>query len=327
MKRTRRAVCATVFALEERALQATLAPGLPPVPQTDTVSFMALGTSQSNEATQQVSQQSGAATVILGRSSSVGALQVQVTTDPTSPYVGVNVGAVNQTVTFANGQDGAALTVPIIAGAPNPGEVDVNLTITPVNPTPGLSVGWPLELRVLASDASVPPTIVAANGTPQAIELIFSQPMDPVQASNVKNYAVYTDVVRNHGIYNPLALLAPLASTTVTPTLVPLKSAQYNAATNTVTLIPRRHVSYSPPPIVTEGNPAHAAGRANAAAGAAHGLVDLRGDPINPNTTPGKFRLVVGEGYNVIRPQQSSAESGLLKMGLHASTHHFQLGI
>ena len=63
----------------------------------------------------------------LSRSDTVGSLQVEVTTDPSSPYVGVNVGAVDQTVTFADGQSQATLTVPILAGAPNPGEVDVYL--------------------------------------------------------------------------------------------------------------------------------------------------------------------------------------------------------
>ena len=38
------------------------------------------------------------------------------------------MAAVDQTVTFANGQSQVAVTVPILAGAPNPGEVDVNLT-------------------------------------------------------------------------------------------------------------------------------------------------------------------------------------------------------
>ena len=84
--------------------------------------------------TQVVGQQDGAATVVLTRNQNIGRLKVQVTTDPSSPAVGVNVGAVDQTVTFANGQMSAAVTVPILAGAPNPGEVDVNLTISSVDP-------------------------------------------------------------------------------------------------------------------------------------------------------------------------------------------------
>ena len=52
-------------------------------------------------------------------------LQVEVKTDP-SPAVGVNVGAVDQTVTFARGQSQAAVRVPILAGASEPREVDVS---------------------------------------------------------------------------------------------------------------------------------------------------------------------------------------------------------
>ena len=88
---------------------------------------------------QVVGQQDGEATVWLTRSDNRGRVQVQVKTDPSSPAVGVNVGAVDQTVTFANGQSGAAVTIPILSGAPNPGEVDVNLTITPIDRSPNVT--------------------------------------------------------------------------------------------------------------------------------------------------------------------------------------------
>ena len=116
-------------------------------------------------------------------------MQVQVTTDPSSPAVGVNVGAVDQTVTFAAHQDSAAVTVPILAGEANPGEVDVTLTATPINPPIAIGSGS-LVLRVLASDASVPPKIIAEQGTPDSIVLAFNKPMDPAAASNVHNYTV-----------------------------------------------------------------------------------------------------------------------------------------
>ena len=126
-----------------------------------------------------------------------GPLQVQVATDPSSPAVGVNLPAVNQTVTFAGGrsftedQTLASVTIPTNAGAPNPGEVDVNLTITPIDPPTGVTVqGGPLELRILAPDATTPPRIIGVAGTPDGIQLMFSKPMNPVQASNVHNYAV-----------------------------------------------------------------------------------------------------------------------------------------
>jgi hypothetical protein len=291
MKRSLRAFSATVFKLEERALLATLTP--PPAPPTSTtydVGFSAV--------TQEVSQQSSVATVILSRGIATGGgslpfLQVQVTTDSSSPYVGVNVGAVNQTVTFAPNQIDAMLTVPIVAGAPNPGEVDVNLTVTPVDPSPDLNVSAPVDmLRILASDASIPPTIVATVGTPDGIEVIFNKPMDPAQASKVKNYAVSSESF-NFGSSNfILNLTGHLVTTSVR-----LKSAEYNAATNTVTLIPRRRLTYGANVTLTQGRPAHAAGGPSAGTGAARGLVDLEGQPINQTTTPGKFSVSVYKGY------------------------------
>ena len=80
---------------------------------------------------QVVTQQAGEATVTLSRTDTAGSLQVEVTT---TRYPGVNVGAVDQTVTFAPGQSLATVTVPIIAGAPNPGVVDAALVINPSTP-------------------------------------------------------------------------------------------------------------------------------------------------------------------------------------------------
>ena len=64
--------------------------------------------------------------------------------------------------------------------------------------------------------------IVAENGTPYGIELTFSKPMDPVAASNVKNYAVHVDVVHKPTArIIPSRCSSPLASSTFIPQLVP----------------------------------------------------------------------------------------------------------
>ncbi len=196
-----------------------------------------------------VGQQDGVATVVLTRSDNSGRLQVQVTTDPSSPAVGVNVGAVDQTVTFANGQIDAALTVPILSGAPNPGEVDVNLTISSVDGSPQIMTAGPLELRIMASDATVPPQIVSTQGKPHGIVLTFNKPMNPVEASNVNNYAVrWTTTHFKFDNLGPVALFVPGAwsdGATSSSGSVRLKSAQYDPATNSVTLIPKRKLTYS----------------------------------------------------------------------------------
>lgn len=304
MKRLSRAFCPAVSELEGRALQATLAP--PPADPPPTHVGFGVSPWMPQVLTQVVSQQSTAATVILSRSTSpeeFPLLHVQVTTDPTSPYVGVNVGAVDQTVTFAPGQLFAALTVPIIPGAPNPGEVDVHLTMTPIDPPPDLDIPVPgLTLKVLGPDRSVSPTIVATNGTPQGIELVFNTSMDPARASNVKNYVVMSSWLEPDTSSLPSFGIGSMGKRVSRS--VPLKSAVYDAATNTVTLIPRRRLNYPGPYgqgfhflTVTQGRRAHAARGPNAGMGATRGLVDLAGLPIHQSSTPprplGEFRVSV----------------------------------
>lgn len=304
MKRPSRAFCATVSELEGRVLlQATPAPAVPT--SNDIVGF-GVDLLSPHAFTQVVSQQNSSATVILSRTKSwtrpedLSRLQVQVTTDPRSPYVGVNVGAVDQTVTFAPGQLFAALTVPIIPGAPNPGEVDVNLTMTPIAPPPGLNISVPvLTLKILGPGTSIAPTIVATNGTPQGIELVFNTGMDPAQASNVKNYTVISSGLEpDHDLFPAMGSMGKRVSRPV-----PLKSAVYNAATNTVTLIPRRSLNYGGPYgqpfrnlFVTQGRRSRAA----------RGLVDLTGHPIQQSSRPprrlGDFRVSVVGALRPVYP-------------------------
>jgi hypothetical protein len=252
--------------------------------------------------TQVVGQEDRAATVVLTRAPSRGRLQVQVTTDPSSPAVGVNVGAVDQTVTFANGQTEAAVTVPILSGAPNPGEVDVDLTISSVPGSPQIISTGPLELRILASDATIPPQIVSTQGKPDGIVLTFSKPMNPVEASNVNNYAVrWTTTHFKFDDLGPFAIFwGPAWSdgTTSSSGSVRLKSAQYDPATNSVTLIPKRKLTYSGETgiTVTQGHPARTVGQPGQQSNLGQGLTDLEGNPIGGELTPGKFSAAVIKG-------------------------------
>jgi hypothetical protein len=254
--------------------------------------------------TQVVGQQDGVATVILTRNDNRGRLRVQVTTDPSSPAVGVNVGAVDQTVTFANGQIYAGVTVPILSGAPNPGEVDVNLAISSVDGSPQITTTGPLELRILASDATVPPQIVSTKGEPHGIVLTFSKQMNPIEASNVNNYAVNWNTT--HSKYDDIgafALIMPggwSGNTTSSSGSVRLKSARYDPATNSVTLIPQRPLNYSGATgiTVTQGHPAKTLGRPGQQTNPGQGLTDLEGNPINSQFTHGKFSVMVFKGFN-----------------------------
>ena len=243
--------------------------------------------------TQFVTQQAGTATVTLSRSDTTGSLRVEVTTDPSSPYVGVNAGAVDQTVTFADGQSLATLTVPIIAGAPNPGEVDVYLNMKALNPPAPPPGNYspnpaPLDLKIVASDPTLPPKVVSELGTNQGIVLRFNKPMDPVGASNVNNYSVIW--VNPWTTYTGF-LKFPESTLIVKP--VQFESAQYDPATQTVTLIPKHPILYVSS-TWSQVKRARRSVRTAHSSNVAPGLTDLQGNPINADTTPGKveYRLV-----------------------------------
>ncbi len=268
---------------------------------------------------QQVVQQGGEATVWLQRTTFAGPLQVQVATDPSSPAVGVNLPAVNQTVTIAGGQNVASVTIPTNAGAPNPGEVDVNLTITPIYPPANIAVqGGPLELRILAPNATTPPMIIGAAENPDGIVLMFSKPMNPVQASNVHNYTVretWTTSSVNDGFLASafwfLSPDAPLGGTTTSHSTksVPLRSAKYDPADSTVTLIPKRGLSalasespIAPKFVVTPGTPAKTSAPLRDGSSPAQGLTDLDGNAINQGGKPGEFRITVSGQGSLLPP-------------------------
>ena len=203
------------------------------------------------------------------------------------------MGAVDQTVTFANGQSQAAVTVPILSGAPNPGEVDVNLTMTSIDGSPKVITSGPLELRILASDATIPPQIVSVQGKPHGIVLTFSKPMNPVEASNVNNYAVsWTSTHDKFDDLGPFALIFARRRGTLVPSSsgsVRLKSARYDPATNSVTLIPKRNLTYSVRTgiTVTQGHPTKNSGRPGHQSNLGQGLTDLEGNPINDEDSRG----------------------------------------
>jgi len=227
----------------------------------------------------------------------------------------VNVGAVDQTVTFRNYQRLAGVTVPLLAGAPNPSEVDVNLTITPT--TPKVTTSGPLELRILASDATIPPTIVSVQGKRQGIVLTFNKPMNPVAASNVNNYAV--SWISTHSKYadlgSSLAYLIPgqgwPPGISVSSGSAHLQSARYDPATNSVTLTTKQEIHYSTRTTlslsvgqsdVSGGQSATTTVRPVQKSNPGPGLTDLEGNPIvsAPGATPGYFSYTVSQGFQPV---------------------------
>ena len=228
---------------------------------------------------QVVPQNAGEATVTLSRATTVGSLSVKVSTSPSDPAVGVNIGAVDQVITFADGQSQASLRVPILAGAPNPGFVDSSLSVTPVDPAvvnTALSQG--MYLRIVASDAALPAKVVSILATQTEIVLTFNKPMDPSSASNVNNYGAV--------LYDPY--LSPRKST------VPFQSASYDPTTHSVTLLPKhKALDIGFQTSVTVANKLPTSARASRRSKANPGLTDAQGTPINTGLTPGKIELQI----------------------------------
>jgi hypothetical protein len=150
-------------------------------------------------------------------------------------------------------------------------------------------------------------------GTPDGIELMFSKPMNPVQASNVHNYTVRetwtsfsgTEDFLDSTIGGILSPDSPIGEVTNSnSTSVPLRSANYDPADFTVTLIPKRRLSalgsesaIAPSFVVTPATPAKTSARLRQGSSPAQGLTDLDGNAINQSGKPGKFRIQVMPGY------------------------------
>lgn len=280
MRHPTRAFKAEICELEGRLLMASAPPPSP-------VRFVAsteLGTVLPSSI-QIVTQQAGSATVTLSRTDTAGPLQLEVTTSQLS---GMNVGAVDQTVTFAPGQSLATVSVPIIAGAPNPGVVDASVVVKAVNATdspPGNVLLLPLDLRIVASDPTLPPQVVSSFTTKQGIVLSFNKPMDPVGASNVKNYSMSLVYPKQTGGFFGINTKTKFVETSVR-----FKSAQYDPATQTVTLITQHplHDAFGYTLNWSQEKRARSSVRTAHASNVAPGLTDLQGNPINADTTPGK---------------------------------------
>jgi hypothetical protein len=132
----------------------------------------------------------------------------------------------------------------------------------------------------------------------------FSKPMEPAGASNVNNYGLLATSTRFHSsnrlianaaFYSALGIvqLGPSAPTTTIQS-VRFKSANYDPATHSVTLVPMRKLSYKGGVsfIVNQGTAAKSSPSKHSKPGPL--LTDLEGRQIDtPGMTPGRFSVFV----------------------------------
>jgi hypothetical protein len=104
---------------------------------------------------------------------------------------------------------------------------------------------------------------------------------------------------------------------------VPLRAAVYDPATNSVTLIPNRRLTYKSQITVTQASGSKKSSRPGNPSDAPLGLTDVEGNPINGGSTPGKFSVSVSTGNpqpaTTGNPRPVSAAASVL---LHPSRSH-----
>ncbi len=199
-----------------------------------------------------ISQQADQLTVTLvrssggGHSSSLGPLTVNFSAmegslgtggvDVTSDVVPPQFTPVNQPVTFPRGVTSETVVVPIHSGAPNPGTVPMNLSVTSSSSSSHQVRRSDLTVYLASSPEAVPPSIIGVQRVAGGIAVTFSKPMDPTTVQNIHNYAVKFSPTQKFS-------LADLTGVGLIETLnnakqsIALRRATYNASTNTVTLV------------------------------------------------------------------------------------------
>lgn len=269
-----------------------------------------------------VSQSQPSAEVTLTRTIDSGPVVVKFWTDTVSG-AGINYRPVETVVTFADGERSKSVEVPLIAGASNPGQIEVGLHLQPE--TPGWSTtytradlsarpvgrrraaGAPAVLQIVARPEVEPPQIVSTDLDRSGLRIRFSEPMDPARASDRRNYVLMEESTEKDGWMGYVS--SPLGDHSRTELRrVPIREAVYDPSTYTVTLQPGRPLSNSARYALSSARLSTARLRAGAAP--ARALTDTAGNAlVGPSPTrpgqvplPGSFRFRVPRGPMSLPP-------------------------
>jgi hypothetical protein len=215
----------------------------------------------------------------------------QTASSATPQIAGQQFTPVHQSVTFPAGVATETVAVPVNAGAPNPGLVPVQLSVTSAS----RAVRGSAETIYLAASLdAVPPSIVAVQRVRGGIGVTFSKPMDPKSVTNIHNYAIKFTPTQKFALtqLTGVGLIQTLSSTAAS---IRLRRASYDSATDTVTLVPNEQLgsegSYkisNPPSLLAKGH------RPNKA----HPLTDLHGNPLDQGGShAGAFSITISKGH------------------------------
>jgi uncharacterized repeat protein (TIGR01451 family) len=180
----------------------------------------------------QVSEGGGFATItVLRTNGTLGAATVTFTTSDGTGRAGIDYVPAVGVLQFADGQQSATFTVPVIENHVHGPNLTVNLTLSTPQGGPGLGQQTTAVLTILNDNPDLIGPVVSSLqllGSGRAITgvlLSFSKPLDPGPASNPANFI----------------LSGPGRSGR--PALIPIRSVSYNAFTNTILVTPSRALS------------------------------------------------------------------------------------
>jgi hypothetical protein len=260
-----------------------------------------------------ISQQSGALDVTLVRSSPegphrmLGPLTVDFSAEPGALPPGVAATAaaprapftpISEPVTFPTSATAETVAVPIDSAAPNAGLVPIQLAVTWSSPRVHSTKS---TVYLAATNDVIPPSIIGVQRVKGGIAITFSKPMAPATVQNIRNYKVIYSPSQN---FNPLYLtgVGIVQSIASTSQNIPLRRAVYDAADNTVILIPKQQLQSngtyrisSPATLRAKGDHPHKA----------HALTDLRGNALDEGgNTAGAFSIAISKGrpYTASQP-------------------------
>ena len=162
--------------------------------------------------------------------------QAQLTVGGGTASPGVDYQPVSATVTFGPGQTSQTLAIPVLS-KPGSGTKVVHLTLAPSTDVPHGAAAY---MSIMHGPDTTPPHVASTNlvtkgGLVTGFQITFSKPMDSAQVQDVNNYVVQNPRTTRHVRGSAVTLAGA----------VPLRSAVYDASTNTVTLIPAGRVRVS----------------------------------------------------------------------------------
>jgi hypothetical protein len=206
--------------------------------------------------------------------------------------------AVNEFVIFPPGQATETVSVPIHAGAPNPGLVPIVLSVT--HPKRN-GMANAATVYLVSGPAAIPPSIVNVRMVKKGIAVTFSKPMAPASVENVRNYSVEYTPSQEFSLADLTGVgLIQRLNKAARP--VALRRAIYEPSSNTVTLIPK--VVLPPSGTYQISSPSSLRSK-RARLHRAQPLTDLQGNALNlgGGTAMGAFSISIRRGHPYVANQ------------------------